>query len=153
MYLYVRSLDGRSLRVREGGDDVGGRSVHGGARIVDDGAGPGREGGAPHVYSEGVAETELILVVDDDPHIREVVGFALKKAGYRVVEAKGGEEALALVGKSRPDLVVLDIVMPDKDGTQVCREIRATSKKLPIVFLSSRDDEIDRILGIAPEHG
>ena len=58
-----------------------------------------------------------ILVVDDDPHIREVIGFALQKAGFATVEAENGEQALARFQETRPDLVVLDIVMPELDGT------------------------------------
>ena len=88
-----------------------------------------------------------ILVVDDDPHIREVVCFALKKDGFATVEAGDGEQALARFRELRPDLVVLDIVMPELDGAEVCRALRRIST-VPIVFLSSRDDEVDRILGL-----
>jgi two-component system OmpR family response regulator len=88
-----------------------------------------------------------ILVVDDDPHIREVIGFALQKAGFATVEAENGEQALARFQETRPDLVVLDIVMPELDGTEVCKALRRISA-VPIVFLSSRDDEVDRILGL-----
>jgi len=88
-----------------------------------------------------------ILVVDDDPHIRAVIGFALQKAGFATVEAENGEQALAQFHELRPDLVVLDIVMPELDGTEVCKALRRVST-VPIVFLSSRDDEVDRILGL-----
>ena len=88
-----------------------------------------------------------ILVVDDDPHIREVVCFALKKDGFATVEAGDGEQALARFRELHPDLVVLDIVMPELDGAAVCRALRRIST-VPIVFLSSRDDEVDRILGL-----
>ncbi|KAB2928419.1 MAG: response regulator [Candidatus Contendobacter sp.] len=88
-----------------------------------------------------------ILVVDDDPHIREVICFALKKEGFATVEAENGEQALARFRETRPDLVVLDIVMPELDGTEVCKALRRVSA-VPIVFLSSRDDEVDRILGL-----
>ncbi|MDG4549025.1 MAG: response regulator [Candidatus Contendobacter sp.] len=88
-----------------------------------------------------------ILVVDDDPHIREVICFALKKDGFATVEAENGERALARFQETRPDLVVLDIVMPELDGTEVCKALRRVSA-VPIVFLSSRDDEVDRILGL-----
>jgi len=88
-----------------------------------------------------------ILVVDDDPHIREVIDFALQKAGFATVDAENGEQALARFHETHPDLVVLDIVMPERDGTDVCRELRRVST-VPIVFLSSRDDEVDRILGL-----
>ncbi|MGH8444473.1 MAG: response regulator transcription factor [Solimonas sp.] len=91
-----------------------------------------------------------ILVVDDDAHIREVVCFALQKSGYTVCTADNGEQALARVASERPDLVILDILMPELDGTEVCRRLRADPRHaaLPIIFLSSKDDEIDRIVGL-----
>jgi two-component system OmpR family response regulator len=88
-----------------------------------------------------------ILVADDDPHIRQLLVFALAKAGLDTLEAADGEEAIAMVETHWPDLLVLDINMPRMDGIEVCRRLRAHSD-IPILFLSSRDDEIDRILGI-----
>jgi two-component system, OmpR family, response regulator len=88
-----------------------------------------------------------ILIVDDDPHIRQLLAFAIGKSGLTTVEAEDGEAALAAVAAHNPDLVVLDINMPRMDGLEVCRRIRAQGD-LPILFLSSRDDEIDRVLGI-----
>lgn len=88
-----------------------------------------------------------ILIVDDDPHIRELLAFALAKAGYDCREAGDGEAALAAAAREAPDLLVLDINMPRLDGLEVCRRLRAASE-VPILFLSSRDDEVDRIVGI-----
>ena len=88
-----------------------------------------------------------ILIADDDGHIREVVRYALEKAGHKVVEAADGDEALIQVEREEPDLVILDIIMPGPDGLEVCRRIRS-SASLPIVFLTSRDEEIDRVLGL-----
>ena len=88
-----------------------------------------------------------ILVVDDDPHIREVISFALEKANMKVTLANDGKQALDSFNKSPVDLIVLDINMPEMDGLECCREIRKNSE-VPILFLSSRDDEIDRILGL-----
>ncbi len=88
-----------------------------------------------------------ILVVDDDPHIREVISFALEKANMQVVLANDGAQALDKFTQSQSDLIVLDINMPEMDGLECCREIRKSSD-VPILFLSSRDDEIDRILGL-----
>lgn len=88
-----------------------------------------------------------ILVVDDDPHLREVVGFALSRAGFHIELARDGREGLSQVARVRPELIVLDIMMPEMDGLDMCREVRRTHD-CPIVFLSSRDDEVDRILGL-----
>lgn len=87
-----------------------------------------------------------ILLVDD-PHIREVVRFALERAGHQVSEAKDGSEALERHAREQPDLLVLDIVMPEEDGLSVCRQLRAKATT-PIIFISSRDDELDRVLGL-----
>jgi two-component system OmpR family response regulator len=93
------------------------------------------------------AMSHKILIADDDPHIREVLSFALAKAGMIIAEAGDGEAALAAIERDRPDLLVLDINMPRMDGLEVCRRLRATGD-LPILFLSSRDDEIDRVVGL-----
>ncbi|MEM1204125.1 MAG: response regulator transcription factor [Acidobacteriota bacterium] len=94
---------------------------------------------------------EAILVVDDDPHIRQVLRFALEKSGFRVDEAADGRAALEHCRQRRPALVVLDILMPEMDGTDVCRALRTPplgDDTIPIVFLSSKDDEIDRVVGL-----
>jgi two-component system, OmpR family, response regulator len=91
--------------------------------------------------------THRILIADDDPHIRELLAFALTKAGMETHEVGDGEAAIAAVAATAPDLIILDINMPKMDGLEVCRRLRAEGN-LPILFLSSRDDEIDRVLGI-----
>lgn len=88
-----------------------------------------------------------ILIVDDDPRLREVVRYALTQAGFRVREAGDGRAAIEAIAQKAPDLVVLDVVMPELDGVEVCRHIRRTSA-LPVVFLSSKGEEVDRILGL-----
>jgi two-component system OmpR family response regulator len=88
-----------------------------------------------------------ILVVDDDPHIREVVCFALAKNGFATCEAQDGVAALQCFEERQPALVVLDVLMPELDGVDVCRELRRHSS-VPILFLSSKDEEIDRIIGL-----
>lgn len=90
---------------------------------------------------------QKVLVVDDDSHIREVVCFALEKAGYQVFEAENGKQALNLFACASPDLLVLDIMMPELDGTEVCREIRKLHNT-PIIFLSAKSDDVDMIVGL-----
>jgi two-component system OmpR family response regulator len=91
-----------------------------------------------------------ILVVDDDANIREVICFALHKAGFATCVADNGSAALERFGREQPELVVLDILMPEMDGTEVCRRLRADPRgaRTPIIFVSSKDDEIDRIVGL-----
>ena len=88
-----------------------------------------------------------ILVVDDDPHIRDVVRFAFEKTGMLISTAQDGKDALRQFDRAVHELVVLDIGMPEMDGLEVCRQIRKTSDT-PILFLSARDEEIDRVLGL-----
>ena len=88
-----------------------------------------------------------ILVADDDPHIRDVIAFALRRGGMEPEVARDGAEALRLFRMRRFELAVLDIGMPELDGLDLCREIRKTSQ-LPILFLSARDEEVDRVLGL-----
>jgi two-component system, OmpR family, response regulator len=107
----------------------------------------GADAPAAPSYNGGM---QKVLVVDDDPGIREVVCFALQKAGFATVIAADGEQALARFAAEKPALVVLDILMPELDGVEVCRRLRADreGRAVPIVFLSSRDDEVDRIVGL-----
>jgi two-component system, OmpR family, response regulator len=88
-----------------------------------------------------------VLVVDDEKRIREVVEYALVKTGFRVTTVEDGESALAVFSRDPPDVVVLDVSLPGKDGLEVCKRIRALGST-PVVFLSARGDEIDRILGL-----
>ncbi len=88
-----------------------------------------------------------VLIADDDAHIREVVRFALERAGHQVIEAADGNAALKAFSEGEVELIVLDIVMPEHDGLEVCRKVRESSR-IPILFLSSRDEELDRILGL-----
>lgn len=88
-----------------------------------------------------------ILLVDDDSHIREVVRFALEQAHHEVIEASDGRRGIDAFETHKPDLVILDVMMPEVDGIEVCRTLRKTSRT-PILMLSSRDDEFDRVLGL-----
>jgi two-component system OmpR family response regulator len=88
-----------------------------------------------------------VLIADDEPNIREVISFALERAGFATLTARNGAEALQLFRRGAADLIILDIGMPEMDGLEVCRQIRKTSE-VPILFLSARDEEIDRVLGL-----
>lgn len=90
---------------------------------------------------------QLILAVDDDDHITEIIEFALKAAGFAVITASSGEEALESFRSHSPALVVLDINLPGRDGLWVCQKIREGSQT-PILFLSARDEEVDRVMGL-----
>jgi two-component system OmpR family response regulator len=89
-----------------------------------------------------------ILVVDDDPNLREVVRYALAREDFAVREAENGVAALEAIRHDPPDLVVLDVLMPELDGLEVCRRMRAESLDVPVIFLSSRGEELDRVLGL-----
>ena len=88
-----------------------------------------------------------ILLVDDDPSLREVVRYALSRDGHAVHEAADGVEGLRIFRDKRPDLIVLDVLMPEMDGLAMCRAVRAESA-VPIIFLSTRGEELDRVLGL-----
>ncbi len=89
----------------------------------------------------------MILVADDDAQIRDIVRIALTQAGLHVAEAGDGRAALERAENLQPDLIILDIGMPEMDGLEVCRAIRKTSD-VPILFLTARADEIDRVVGL-----
>ena len=88
-----------------------------------------------------------ILLVEDEPSIADNVQYALKVASFDVIWAASGQQAIDLFNTDTPDLVILDIGLPDIDGFEVCRQIR-TQSELPILFLSARSDEIDRVVGL-----
>jgi two-component system phosphate regulon response regulator PhoB len=92
---------------------------------------------------------ERVLIVDDDPDIVRLVRYNLSHSGYDVLSAGSGREALELVEKQPPDLVVLDVMLPDVDGLEVCRTLRqqSSSKRIPILMLTARGEEIDRVVG------
>ena len=89
-----------------------------------------------------------IAVVDDEANIRETVAFALRREGYEVLVYPDGAEAWEAFHEHLPDLVILDILMPRLDGLELCRKVRGVNDSVPIIFLTSRDDELDRILGL-----
>ena len=88
-----------------------------------------------------------MLVVDDEPIVREVVIRYLEREGYRTLEAEDGEVARDVLARSSPDIVVLDVMLPGADGLELCRWIRSTSE-LPVIMLTARGEEADRIVGL-----
>ena len=93
--------------------------------------------------------SQRILVVDDEPDIRELVRFSLAQEGFSVETVSTAEEALASVARRAPDLVVLDLMLPDMSGTEVCRKLRSqkATATLPVVMLTARSEEVDRVVG------
>ena len=94
--------------------------------------------------------SDTILAVDDEVHILELISFNLKAAGYHVVTALTGEEALKRCEVERPSLVLLDIMLPGIDGLEVCRRLKGDrmTSNIPIIMLTARGDEVDKILGL-----
>ena len=88
-----------------------------------------------------------ILVVDDEEPIAKILDFNLKKEGYEVVVANDGEKAVELAFSENPDLILLDLMLPKKDGMEVCREVR-TKLDVPIIMLTAKNSEIDKVLGL-----
>ena len=101
----------------------------------------------PHATSTST-RLDRIAVVDDEASIRETVGFALEREGYAVQTFADGAAAWSELEAALPDLVVLDVLMPRMDGLELCRRLRASSESLPLIFLTSRDEEFDRVLGL-----
>ena len=92
---------------------------------------------------------QRVLIVDDDPDIQKLVGYNLTQAGFEIAGAASGRKALESVQKQPPDIIVLDIMLPDIDGMEVCRTLRQrdTSRRIPIIMLTARGEEIDRVIG------
>ena len=91
-----------------------------------------------------------ILIVDDEKDIRDLLDFNLKREGYRIYKARDGLEALAQAKSRKPDLILLDIMLPHKDGFEVLRELQKNTKtaSIPVIFLTARDNEIDEVVGL-----
>ncbi len=96
-------------------------------------------------------DAKKVLIVDDEPHILRSLGFVLKKAGYGVLEARSGVEALDVIQQERPDLVFLDIMMPELDGYDVCRRIKSRDDlaRTYVIILTAKGQQADREQGLA----
>ena len=89
-----------------------------------------------------------ILIAEDDPNILAGLGELLANEGYDTLLAEDGLRAMEAFRRDRPDFVLLDIMMPGLDGYSVCREIRTVDQRVPVIFLSAKSEEIDRVLGL-----
>lgn len=92
--------------------------------------------------------SKTVLVVDDEKNIVDILSFNLKKEGYEIVAAYDGKTALEQYSLKRPDLILLDVMLPMLDGFDVCRQIRAADKITPIIMLTAREEETDKVLGL-----
>jgi DNA-binding response OmpR family regulator len=88
-----------------------------------------------------------ILIVDDEPAVTDLLAYNFRKAGYEILLAGDGREALKIAGEAAPDLILLDLMIPEVDGLDVCRELRKTSQ-VPIIMITARGEEIDRVVGL-----
>ncbi len=91
---------------------------------------------------------ETILLVDDEPSILQLARMYLEREGFQIASAADGEKALEAVGRLKPALIVLDVMLPRLDGFEVCRTLRAQGDAVPIIMLTARDEDIDKIIGL-----
>jgi two-component system OmpR family response regulator len=98
--------------------------------------------------AEGREPEARLLVVEDEPNILELLSASLRLAGFEVVTASGGWDALHAASRHRPDLVVLDVMLPDLDGFEVARRLRSGDSRTPVVFLTARDATRDKVTGL-----
>jgi two-component system, OmpR family, alkaline phosphatase synthesis response regulator PhoP len=92
--------------------------------------------------------SELILIVDDEPAILQLARIYLEREGFHVHEASDGEAAIEVANRMHPALIVLDVMLPKLDGYEVCRRLRASNNDVPILMLTARDEDIDKIIGL-----
>lgn len=91
--------------------------------------------------------SELIMIVDDEKHYRELIKINLQTEGYKTIEATDGQNALDMIAEQQPDLILLDVLMPNMDGLETCKRIRLFSN-VPVIFLTALSNEIDRVKGL-----
>jgi DNA-binding response OmpR family regulator len=99
-------------------------------------------------FNQGAKQmTELIMIVDDEKHYRELIKINLQTEGYQTTEAIDGQNALEMIREQQPDLILLDVLMPNMDGLETCKQIRQFSN-VPVIFLTALSNEIDRVKGL-----
>jgi two-component system alkaline phosphatase synthesis response regulator PhoP len=89
-----------------------------------------------------------ILIIEDEPNIRELVSYNLKAGGFLPLEAEDGISGMEMAETQKPDLILLDIMLPGKDGYEICKELRSSGNKTPIIMMTAKTDEIDKVLGL-----
>jgi two-component system, OmpR family, alkaline phosphatase synthesis response regulator PhoP len=89
-----------------------------------------------------------ILIIEDEPNIRELVSYNLKAGGFLPLEAEDGNLGMEMISVHKPDLILLDIMLPGKDGYEICKELRAMGDKTPIIMMTAKTDEVDKVLGL-----
>src|SRR3972149_4987381 len=92
--------------------------------------------------------SELILLVDDEPSIVDLSRMYFEQDGFRVQDVRDGEAALEAIPRQHPALIVLDVMLPKVDGFEVCRRLRSSGDQTPIIMLTARDEDIDKIIGL-----
>jgi DNA-binding response OmpR family regulator len=103
---------------------------------------------AASLFFGGMADPVTILLVDDEESIQKLLTYPLERDGYRVVQARDGDEALARFREAPVDLVVLDLMLPKVSGLEVCKRIRREGSTVPIIMLTARGDEVDKVVGL-----
>jgi len=89
-----------------------------------------------------------ILIIEDEPNIRELVSYNLKSGGFLPLEAEDGISGMEMVEAQKPDLILLDIMLPGQDGYEICKELRSAGNKTPIIMMTAKTDEVDKVLGL-----
>lgn len=108
---------------------------------------PGRIECAPFLW-EGSMTGEMVLIVDDEPNIVQLARMYLERENFRTHDVGDGNSALAAVERVKPALIILDIMLPELDGLEVCRRLRSVGSQVPIIMLTARDEDLDKILGL-----
>jgi len=89
-----------------------------------------------------------VLIIEDEPNIRELVSYNLKISGFIPIEAEDGILGMEMISTQKPDLILLDIMLPGKDGYEICKELRAAGNQTPIIMMTAKTDEVDKVLGL-----
>jgi two-component system alkaline phosphatase synthesis response regulator PhoP len=101
-----------------------------------------------HLHRRGGSLKGKIMVVDDEETLVRLITYNLNKEGYTTVFAQDGNTAWELIAREKPDLIILDLMIPGKDGLEICRDLRLQNNNIPIIILTAKDDEIDKVVGL-----